>query len=177
MEIFKGDITVHTMSNLAMFVIKQQEGLDYLKLKKLSSDIVAFCLENDIGVIFNFEGYADKLIKEMDPWIYFEISDDFIQLNAEFLDTTDVDFMSENAYNDFNSKFYMFDCIFDVLRKYEVQNIDLVISCDGSAETLSDFIAINKNEDLYISTLYKAILDHKDVWAFEFPNLIIKYNN
>ena len=131
-------------------------------------------MKNDIGAIFNFEGYADGLIKEIDPMLYFEISDDFIQLNAEFLDTTDISFLSENAEKEFESKFYMFDGIYDILDKHNIEKIDLVISCDGSVDSLSDFIIVNKEDKKYSTLLYKAILDQKDKWAFEFPNIIIR---
>ena len=44
------------MSNIAMFTIQKQHYIDYQKIKNLSNEIVAFCLKNDIGAIFNFEG-------------------------------------------------------------------------------------------------------------------------
>ena len=82
------------MSNLVAFIIK--DDLNYKTMDTLSRKIIKYCLNKKFGVLFNFLGYSQELINSLNPKLYFSLSDDFIQLNSEFLTTSNIEDIDSN---------------------------------------------------------------------------------
>ena len=64
------------MSNVVLFYVK--DNINYEDMNSISRKIVKYCLKKDLGVSFNFFGYCDEIVKELNPTMYFIVSDDFI---------------------------------------------------------------------------------------------------
>lgn len=166
------------MSSLVMFSI--QDEIDYSNEVILSELLINYCLLNKKGVIFNFLGYSEKLINELHPHFYFSISDDFIQLNSEFMTTCDIEnIQNEEGKEKFIEKFSFLNDISQILVEYGLGNFSLIISCDGSDDDLNDFqreLIINHQKPLN-EVLYNHIINNNSNYAFDFSNVIISYQN
>ena len=82
----------------------------------ISNKIISFCLDKNIGAIFNFLGYGESLIHEANPTLYFSISDDFLQLNSEYLTTSEIENIEcEKGKKEFYDNFSLLDEIYNVL--------------------------------------------------------------
>lgn len=165
------------MSNLVAFIIK--DDLDYKAMDTLSRKIIKYCLNKRFGVMFNFLGYSQELINSLNPKFYFSLSDDFIQLNSEFLTTSNIeDIDSYHGKKLFLKHFAIFDDIFAILlNDFGLKKISLLISVDGSADNLEDYSIININSNAVAETLYKSILAMKEDFAYDFPDIVINTNN
>ena len=96
--------------------------------------------KKNLGVIFNFLGYGENLIRELNPNFYFSISDDFFQLNSEYLNTTLIkEIDNGKGKKEFCKKFSFFDDISNIVNSFYIKNVSLLISCDGSVGLLEDF--------------------------------------
>ena len=82
------------MSNLLLINIV--EPIEYDKYRLLSNKLVKCALNNDLGVIFNPFMFDIDLTKQMKQ--YFIISDDFIQINSENIDTWRIKYDNINDF-------------------------------------------------------------------------------
>lgn len=76
------------MSSILVFSIRDK--IEYENSVKISKKLISYCLSKNLGIIFNFLGYDENLIRSLQSTFYFSISDDFLQLNSEFLTTSDI---------------------------------------------------------------------------------------
>lgn len=158
------------MSKMLAFLIK--EKINYETSILLSKKLVLHCLEKNYGVIFNFLGYSQKLIKEFSPSLYFSISDDFLQLNSEFLTTSYIECIEDKeGKKEFCENFSILDDIYSILQSYKIGNIKLLISTDS--EEINDFISVNCDSRKVTEIIYDAIISNADMYAYDFPNMII----
>lgn len=175
LEIRRGGITIYSMSNIVVFLTKDK--LSYEKSLKISNRIVSFCLNKNLGAIFNFLGYSETLIQEVDPTLYFSISDDFLQLNSEYLSTSEIkDIERDNGKKEFYEKFSFFDEIYNILVEFELRNISLIISSDGSAEKISDFEIVASKSRTITEILYNTIINNYERYGYGFPTIVINFN-
>ena len=175
LEIRRGGITVYIMSNLVVFLIKDK--LSYEKSLMLSNKIISFCLDKNIGAIFNFLGYSETLIRETNPNLYFSISDDFLQLNSEYLSTAEIENIeSDSGKKEFYEKFSFFDEIYNILVEFELKNMSLVISSDGSVEKISDLEIVDSKSRTITEILYKNIIDNHAKYGYDFTDIVINFN-
>ena len=160
------------MSNMVLFFI--EDDMDYEKMKHLSKKIIRYCLKKDVGVVFNFLGYGQDLIESIDPKFYFSVSDDFIQLNSEFLTTSDIRSI-ENDYGKkiFVERFSLFDDIYEILCDSNIKKSKLLISADGSTNSLEEFIVKKIANGSIAETLYESVIEKKDEYAYDFPNILL----
>lgn len=166
------------MSNLVMFSI--QDEIDYFNKVRLSELLIDYCLLNKKGVIFNFLGYSEDFISELHPHFYFSVSDDFIQLNSEFMTTCDIEnIQNAKGKEKFIEKFSFLSDIFQILVDFGLLNFSLVIACDGSDDDIEDFDTkyINETTSSLTDVLYDHIINMSHYYAYEFSNVIISYQN
>ena len=163
------------MSNIVVFIIKDK--LSYDKSFMISNKIVSLCLNKNVGAIFNFLGYYETLIHEMDPSLYFSISDDFLQLNSEYLSTSEIENIEcDNGKKEFYEKFSFLDEIYNVLVEFELRNISLIISSDGSIEKICDLEIVASKSRAITEILYNIIIDNHEKYGYDFPDIIINFN-
>ena len=74
----------------------------------------------------------------------------------------------------FCKKFSFFDEIHKILIDSNITNVLLLLSCDGSANVIEDYKTIRKGEKTIVETLYEAIINEKDTYAYDFPSVIIQ---
>jgi len=161
------------MSNILLFSIK--DNIDYFKMVKISNSLVKLCINHKKGVIFNFLGYDNDLINRINDNYYFSISDDFLQLNSEFLTVEDILFLDTNkGKEEFTKKFSILDEVCLLLKKNNINKYDLIIS-DQDAN-FSDYIIISKIKSLPTKFLYEYILTKKEN-AYSFDSVIFKLEN
>lgn len=160
------------MSTLLVYSIK--DNINYEELVNLSKKLVYYCLDKNLGVIFNFLGYSEDLINQLDSNLYFTISDDFLQLNCEYITTSRIENIEkEEGKWTFLSEFSVLDDIYNMLIAFGLKNISLLISCDGSVTTLEEFKVKKKGSLTITEILYKSIIEEKDMYAYDLPNIII----
>lgn len=170
----KGGIKGFNMSNLVTFLIKDE--INYEKSTFISNEIVSFCLRKNLGAIFNFLGYYENLIHETKPNLYFSISDDFLQLNSEYLSTSEIQQIeTEKGKKEFYKKFSFLDEIYEILIKFKLKNISLIILTDGSINTISELEVVNSDKKITEIT-YNLIIDNPEKYGYDFPNVIINFN-
>ncbi len=58
------------MSTLLVYSIK--DDINYEQSASLSKKLVSYCLDKNLGVIFNFLGYSEDLISQLDSNLYFK---------------------------------------------------------------------------------------------------------
>lgn len=173
LEIYRGGITVYIMSKMLAFLIKDK--INYETSVSLSKKLVLYCLEKNYGVIFNFLGYSQNLINEFSPSLYFSISDDFLQLNSEFLTTSYIERIEEQeGKKEFCKNFSILDDIYSILQSYKIGDIKLLISTDS--EEINDFISANCDSRKVAEVIYDAIISNAAIYAYDFPNMIINFN-
>lgn len=73
----------------------------------------------------------------------------------------------------FFDKFSFLDEIYDMLINFGIKKISLMISCDGSVDKIDDFEIQNKNGRAIVEILYECIMNTKEKYAYDFPNVII----
>jgi len=73
------------MSNLILFGFNGHNDYDFLK--KITNKLTRLALKNNKGIVFYFEGYGEDLINLLNFDFYFSVSDDFFQLNSNFVTT------------------------------------------------------------------------------------------
>lgn len=161
------------MSALVAFVIK--DDIKYEKLVELSKDLISYSLKNNIGVIFNFLGYAEELMRSLNAGLYFSVSDDFLQLNSEFLTVSEInDLESEQGKHYFYEKFTFLDNIYKRLIEFGCKKIEFIISCNGNPECITDeFLIKDKGGKAIVEILYDALIEVKDKFAYSFPELYL----
>ena len=161
------------MSNLVAFIIK--DDLNYKTMDTLSRKIIKYCLNKKFGVLFNFLGYSQELINSLNPKLYFSLSDDFIQLNSEFLTTSNIeDIDSNHGKKLFLKQFAIFDDIFAILlNDFGLKRMSLLIYVDGSADNIEGYSIININSNAVAETLYESVLAMKEDFAYDFPDIVI----
>ena len=160
------------MSNLMIFAIK--DNLKYDQSVLLSKKIISYCLNKNLGAIFNFLGYCDELIDQLGATMYFSISDDFIQLNSEYLSTSNINHIKQDSGKQkFIDKFSFLNEICDILCNFGLTKICVLISPDGGVHSIDDLKAVDKNTELLTDVLYQGILESHDKYAYDFPNMII----
>ncbi len=160
------------MSKLVVFLIKDKA--DYEKSVILSKKIISYCLSKNLGVTFNFLGYSQELIHQLNPTLYFSISDDFLQLNSEYLNTSKIVHIEEDIGKKiFCDNFSFFDEIYSILVDLKFNNISLLISSDGSAEKIEDFKVINSESKPITEAIYESIINNKETYAYDFPDIIV----
>lgn len=160
------------MSNLVVFLIKDK--ITYEQTVAVSNNIVRYCLENNKGALFNFLGYGEDLINQLAPSFYFSISDDFLQLNSNYLSSINNHFVKKtDNEKDFFSKFKFLDDIYALLQSAKIRKIQLLISSDGSSERIEDFLQIAKGAYSFEEILYDIFLKEQVGITQDFPELII----
>lgn len=163
------------MSALVTFFIK--DDVEYTKSCKISKAIITYCLKNNKGAIFNYLGYSETLVSSIKSNFYFSISDDFLQLNSEFLTTQNIaSILSKRGRKSFNKKFAFFDDVFDILQAYGLSNISLCVTKDGSVDSIDDFLEIKKQDKRYVDLLYDDIISRSNIFAYDFTTVIIATN-
>lgn len=173
LEICRGGITIYIMSKMIVFLIKDEIG--YEKSVLLSKRLISYCLDKNFGVMFNFLGYSHDLINKFTPSLYFSISDDFLQLNSEFLSTSNILYINEiEGKKEFCEKFSVLDDIYNILLNYKILNIKLLISSES--KKINDFITVNCNSQKVTEIIYDSIISNAENYAYDFPDLIINFN-
>ena len=159
------------MSSLVLFSINDK--IKYKETIQLSKQLISYCLNKNLGVIFNFFGYSESLINQLHPNLYFCVSDDFVQLNSEFLSTSEiVHFKSIEGEKAFYEKFHFLDEVLNILIDFGLKEVNLIISCD-ECENIDNFLKIKKDSKSIVEILYESILSEKDKHAYGFPNVMI----
>ena len=178
MEFDKRSLVLHRggfavfMSNLVVFFV--DDKLSYQTQNKLSRELVLYSLKRGIGVIFDFEGYADNIIQQMNSLLYFSVTDDFIQLNSMFLETGYKPYFNNSkGKKKFFKDFGFFDEIYSVLKKYGIKTIKLIVSHDGSVDDIKDLKVVDKKDKSIVQILYDDIIEEKDKCAYGFTDLLI----
>lgn len=162
------------MSNVVLFYVK--DNINYEDMNSISRKIVKYCLKKDLGVSFNFFGYCDEIVKELNPTMYFIVSDDFIQLNSEFLTTSNIfNIKAESGKIIFSKRFRFFNEIFKIFINNNLKDFGLLIMTDGSSESINDCEVKKVHSANITETLFGSIIENKDRFAYDFPNLLIKY--
>ena len=162
------------MSNTVMFYTKDNPS--YKKIDIASREIIKYCLEKKLGVLFNFLGYCDDLIAEINTNFYFIVSDDFIQLNSEFLTISNImDIDSVSGKKQFCENFYFFDDIYNLLKSFKFKNIGLIVISNNS----SSLESCKKKEiqsGRIVDCLYETIIKSKDEkHVYGFSNVSITF--
>ena len=162
------------MSNLVIFYFDRARIVDYDHAKQLSDELVKLALANDKGVIFEFLGYDEEFIKSLGDKFYFAVSDDFIQLNSEFMNLCQIDDIgSPSGKETFLQEMKIFDDVSALLRSHGIDKFDLLISADN-ADCLDDFKIIYADNDCISQTLYRHLLDNLCSNGYDFTDIIIR---
>lgn len=159
-----------------MFSIRDE--IDYTKQVALSKLLINYCLSNGKGVIFNFLGYSENLLSELQPNFYFSVSDDFIQLNSEYMTTADINNIEKAVgREEFKKKFIFLDDIFDILVNFGLINFSLIVACDGSDDDVNSFdiVSTNTTPRLITDILYAHVINNSSSYCYDFSNIIINY--
>ena len=159
------------MSNLVIFYFNNVYDYDYYK--DLSEKIIKVALKNKRGVIFNFEGYAEELIKQLGDVFYFSVSDDFLQLNSEFItQEISLDSDEKNLKNKYSQSMKVFDEITLLLKKNGINKFDLLIDTN-EANSMSDFIIIDNSMVKISDTMYEYLTNNQNHYPFEWASVLI----
>ncbi|MBQ3066983.1 MAG: hypothetical protein IJD18_03035 [Clostridia bacterium] len=159
------------MSNLVAFLV--YDTMEYEEMVAVSKSITKYCLNKDIGAIFNFLGYSEKLITELNPNFYFSISDDFLQLNSEWLSTSSIENIAEEEGKvEFCNKFSFLEDICAILDGYGLQCVKLLVSSSGT-ESIEDFLLVDAGLEPITNLLYKSVIENHATYAYGFPDIII----
>lgn len=147
---------------------------EYKQYKKITDGLVRLSLKNDKGVIFNFLGYAEELIKSLGYKSYFSVSDDFFELNSEFLTTSDIE---KNETRDgeklFRRKFAVLDRIAHYLKENGIKEFDVLMdTC--CAEKAEDFTVLTCDGEDITGVLYDYVVAEKDSTALDFTSIIVR---
>ena len=165
------------MSNLVLFYIK--DNINYEAMDALSRKIVKYCLKNNLGASFNFFGYCDEEVKELNPTMYFILCEDFIQLNSEFLTTQNILNIQEKEGKDiFLKTFACFTEIFELLSKNNLKDFGLLIERSGICwpiKSINDCEIKKVHSTNITEILYNSIIENKDRFAYDFTNIHIKF--
>ena len=160
------------MSNLIIFSINEKPN--HKKLVTLSKKLIKYCLTKDLGIIFNFLGYSHKLITQLTPSFYFSISDDFLQLNSEYLTTSNIKNIEKTSGKKFfNNKFSFLDDVYNILKNFGIKNITLLISRDDTINDIKEFKRVVKNNRPIVDILYEDIINRQHEYGYDFTDLII----
>lgn len=157
------------MSSSVVFVIF--DDIEHKSKILLSNKLIEYCLSNNLGIVFNSREVNYNAIKELNPSVYFSLADDFFSHCCDFLNTYNIDFLSENGREAFYKRFVFFDDIYKILVNFGLKKFCLMVS-NQEAE-LDCFDVKNKGSSSYVEILYDSILEEKDVWAYGFPIIMI----
>ena len=160
------------MSNILLFSF--HPTCEYKQYKKITDGIVRLALKNDKGVIFNFLGYAEELIKSLGYKSYFSVSDDFFELNSEFLTTSDIEKIeTQDGEKLFRRKFVVLDRIAHYLKENGIKEFDILIdTC--CAEKAEDFTVLTCDGEDITGVLYDYVVAEKDSSALDFTSIIVR---
>lgn len=162
------------MSNLVICYFDRKSIIDYNHVKQLSDELVKLALTNDKGIIFEFLGYDEEFIKSLGDKFYFAVSDDFIQLNSEFMNLCKIDdIRSTSGKGQFLQEMKIFDDISALLCSYGISKFDLLISTDNS-DCLDDFKIISAKNDSISKVLYHHLLSNLCSNGYDFTDIIIR---
>lgn len=137
----------------------------------LTNKLIEYCISKNFGVIFNAREVNVNAIQELNPQLYFSLSDDFFSHCCDFLSTADIDFSSENRKISFYNKYAFFDEIYNILVNFGVKRLCLMVA-NQEAE-LDCFNVKNKGTSSYVEILYNSILEEKDDYAYGFTIIMI----
>ena len=66
--------------------------------------------------------------------------------------------------------------IHNVLVEFELKNISLIISSDGSIEKISDLEIVASKTRTITEILYNIIVDNHEKYGCDFPDIVINFN-
>lgn len=159
------------MSNLVLIYLNKINNYD--KMVAISNSLVKISLRHKKGIIFNFLGYDEILINQLDTNFYFSISDDFLQLNSNYCNVNDIlDIESTMGKKKFKEKFAILDDVFVCLKKNNITNFSMLISEEFANK--NEFKIITENDIIPSNVLYKYIVTRKQD-SYSFGAIIINY--
>ena len=160
------------MSNLILFGFNGHNDYDFLK--KITNKLTRLALKNNKGIVFYFEGYGDDLIDLLNFDFYFSVSDDFFQLNSNFVTTEDIiDIETNRGKKLFIKKFKIFDKIAVYLKKEGINDFYFVTDICGVMD-IEDFTTISLRSTNITEALYKLITDNPKETSYNFNDFFIK---
>lgn len=111
---------------------------------------------------------------------FFLMSDSFVYKNCD--DLLDTSFLTDpsnltQCKKEFSHHFRFFKDIADIVFRYEVHEVEVYISEDGSTSKKSDFIQLETTKEMFLDTLLNSIWDNADKYAFTFPDVQITIAN
>ena len=163
------------MSAICIFNLKHHK-LDFNRLDNLSKKLVRYSLCNNLGVFFNCYDYGADIIKDAEMKCFFLMSDSFLYKNCD--DLLDTSFLTDpldfSKYKkEFSNHFHFFNDILNIVFEYEVSQVEVYISEDGSTSAKSDFLSLQTTKDKFLETLLNSVLENADKYAFTFPDVNI----
>ncbi len=159
------------MSNICLFNL--HHNLTYDKLNDLANRLVRISLNNNIGIIFNAQEYAESITREKKFKTFFVISDSFLHYNSEFLDMP-INYNLceiEQCKRDFTNNYvFLYNIICELLQAH-ISKIDIYLSSDGAVSSLTDFVYKKTTATSFLSDLFETILDSAKEYAYCIPSV------
>ena len=165
----------------AIFIVNLKEyNLTFEELNNLAKKLVRYCLNsNNLAVFFNSFDYGESLIKEENMKNFFLLSDSFLYKNCEFLE--DVPFINPmelvKSEKTFTEKYKFFNDIFKIVFGFNVSEITIFMSCDGSADNSSDFKELSATPKNFLHLLFDSVINNAEKFAYQIPSLKITIKN
>lgn len=149
-------------------------SLNFDEFNDLAKKLVRYCLEcGNLAVFFNSFDYDKTLIVDEHMKNFFLLSDSFLYKNCEFLE--EVPFIdpfnlveSERA---FTEKYDFFNDIFNIVFNYNVSEITVFLSIDGSVEHSYEFVPLSATPENFLHTLFDSVITNADKCAYQIPSL------
>ena len=145
-----------------------------LRKHDYAKKLVRYCLECDnLAVFFNSFDYGKTLIVEERMRIFFLLSDSFLYKNCEFLEEVPyIDpFNLVESEKIFIKKYSFFNDFFRIIFEYDVSEITVFLSVDGSIEHSDEFIPLSATPETFLHILFDSVITNADKCAYQIPSL------
>lgn len=76
----------------------------------------------------------------------------------------------------FYDNFSFLDETYNVLVEFEIRNVSLILSSDGSVEKISDLDIVASKSRTITEILYNIIVDNRVKYGYGFPDIVINFN-
>lgn len=166
---------VNNMSAICIVNLKKH-NLKFDDLNDLAKELVRYCLNHDnLAVFFHSFDCQKNLIDEEHMRNYFLISDSFLYRNCELLEDTFYapEMNLSEAEKKFNEKFKFFLDMFEIIFKYNVSELTVLID-DSVAESINDFEPLSATPENFLHLFFSYVVEYADCSGyFGVPSLKI----
>lgn len=149
-------------------------SLNFDEFNDLAKKLVRYCLAREnLAVFFNSFDYGKTLIVDEHMKNFFLLSDSFLYKNCEFLE--EVPFIdpfnlveSEKVFTEKNN---FFNDVFNIVFSYNVSEITVFLSIDGSVERSDEFIPLSATPENFLHIFFNSVISNAEKCAYQIPSL------